>query len=410
MAGNNTDDPAWILMILIFIFILIGWLVWHFFEPQFLHAIKYIRIVETGILSPFDDRASACFSWLLEANVKPEMPTRAALEAAQGCFGAQALQSLPAARAIDFYSLTPDSLGFVGRVIGSYMKWLLFAVCIGGAYVATFVSKRNKFKTRHNLESFIKTQMKMWPVIAPIAHFNPGKTSARILGDTILDKTPLFAEAFAPEEWLSYHRISVVNGVPDRESVRRAFLQQLGPRWNGFQDLPPYMLALATAFALKGVQKRDESDDFLGQISLCWSADKGFRPTPEVMAEIRKLLKDPAVGGKALEIASKHAYRTTALLGMLKWARFMGGVLAAAQFLWLRGVDRELWYSLNNLGRRSFHSEGAGAIAHYMAEEAAHKALPTPRLDTAIVTLNIYMGGDNPVQLPPREEPSKARG
>lgn len=98
------------------------------------------------------------------------------------------------------------------------------------------------------------------------------------------------------------------------------------------------------------------------------------------------------------------------MIGALKWARYMGGVLAAAQFLWVRGVDRELWYALNNLGRRSFHSEGALAIAHYMAEEAAQKALPTPRLDTAIVTLNIYMGGDTPVQVPSREEPAQAKG
>ena len=60
-------------------------------------------------------------------------------------------------------------------------------------------------------------------------------------------------------------------------------------------------------------------------------------------------------------------------------------------------------------GRRSFFAEGAGAIAHFMAEEDAQKALPIPRMDTAIVTLNIYMGGDVPVQVPPHEEPAQRR-
>jgi intracellular multiplication protein IcmP len=80
----------------------------------------------------------------------------------------------------------------------------------------------------------------------------------------------------------------------------------------------------------------------------------------------------------------------------------MGGVLAPAQFLWLRAEDRNLWYPLNNLGRRSFHAEGAGAMAHYLAEQAADKPLPIPRIDTAIVTLNQYLAA-NAVSIPPRE-------
>jgi intracellular multiplication protein IcmP len=86
----------------------------------------------------------------------------------------------------------------------------------------------------------------------------------------------------------------------------------------------------------------------------------------------------------------------------------MGGVLAAAQFLWLRGVDRDLWYSLNNLGRRSFHSEGAGALAHYMAEDIAGKAVPGARLETAIGALNQYLAANQP-KIPPREESGQVK-
>jgi hypothetical protein len=81
----------------------------------------------------------------------------------------------------------------------------------------------------------------------------------------------------------------------------------------------------------------------------------------------------------------------------------MGGVLASAQFLWLRGVDRELWYACNNLGRRTFHSEGAGALAHFMAEDAAGKALPIPRLETALIALNQYLAANQP-QIPPHAD------
>jgi len=409
MAGNNNDDPVWILLILLTVIGGICWGIWVFFEPQFLTGLKYLRMAELGIMSIYDDRAGYCFTWLRYAPVGELMPTDSVRLASHNCFGAGDIQSMPIQEAIKYYNITSESIGLIGQYVGSHLKWIVFIVCAGFAYVAAFVSKRNFFKTRHTLETFIKSQVSIWPVISPIVNFNPTKASARILGHKVPDKTPLFAEAFAPEEWIAYHRIPVVNNVPEREAVRRAFMRQLGPRWNGYQDLPIHYLALFAAFALKGVQKRDESDDFLGKISLCWSADKGFKVSPELKSEIMKILKDPAVGGVALEIAGKHAYRTTALLGVLKWARYMGGVLAAAQCLWVRGVDRELWYAINNLGRRSFHTEGAGAIAHYMAEDAAGKALPTPRLDTAIVTLNIYMGGDTLVQVPPREEPAQAK-
>jgi intracellular multiplication protein IcmP len=213
------------------------------------------------------------------------------------------------------------------------------------------------------------------------------------------------AEPFMPEEWISYNRIPVVNGIPDRDATRRAFQLQLGPRWKGFDNLPPYLQALIAAFALKGAQKRDESDEFLGKISVGWNEKEGFTIDSKLMEEVKKILADPKVGGKALEVAKNFAYRSTAVLGILKWARFMGGVLAPAQFLWLRGTDRNLWYALNNLGRRSFHTEGAGALAHFMAEVSAQKALVIPRVETAIVTLNQYMGRQ-PTKIPPREEPA----
>ncbi len=399
MAGN-TDDPTWILLIFICAILLIGWLIWFFFEPQLLEFMRYLRLAEIVPLMPFDQKARACFHWLWIVPLEKTVPADSTVLAAANCFGVNTLRPLPAAEAMQYYTLTATSVGAVSRHIMDYWRWIVLGVAVYVIYKALFVFKKDAFKTRYNLESFIKVQAKIWPVIQPIVDFNPSKHSARIPGSLIPEKLPLFAEALSPEEWVSAHQIGVEGGVPNKDRTRQAFLAQLGPRWAGYKGLPPYVLGLLAAFALKGVQKREESDEFLGKLSTCWTATGGFRPTAEIMAEIQKILKDPEIGGKALEIAAKHAYRTTALLGVLRWARFMGGVLASAQFLWLRGTDRTLWYALNNLGRRSFHMEGAGAMAHYMAEEAAGKALPIPRLETAIVALNQYFAANQP-ELPP---------
>lgn len=406
--SNNSDDPVWILVIFIGILILMAWGVWELFRTELLEGMRYLRLIELAPLTLFDEQARSCFSWLRQAPIGDGLPSDEVIYASADCFGVTFLRQVPSAEAINYYSLTPTSVGFVTRLVADYLKWLLALLCAWGIYKALFVSQKDGFKTVYTLEGFIKKQAEIWPVIKPIVQFIPSKCSARIPGTIIPEKLPLFAEALSPEEWLSFHQISVKGGIPDREKTRQAFRKQLGPQWKGYEGLPPYMLGALAAFALKGVQKRDESDEFLGKLSLYWSEKGGFKPSSELMSEINKILKDPAIGGKALEVASKHAYQTTAILAVLQWGRFMGGVLASAQFLWLRGTDRNLWYALNNLGRRSFHMEGAGAMAHFMAEELAQKALPIPRLETAIVALNQYIAANQPI-IPPYEG-AKAQG
>lgn len=406
MSGKPDEDPAWTLFLLLALIVIAVWIVWMMFGSQLLGGLRYFRIAEMSIINLFTDEFKPCINWLMLAQTKDAMPTPEAIGWASMCFREEGLKFRPPSEALEYYNMTLTSMGSISKKLSSYTRWPVVLFCGGVAFYALFLTPRNKFKVKHNLESFIKLQAKMWPVISPIVNFNPTKHSARIPGEPVPEKLQSFAEALSPEEWLAFHRIPVLNGIPDREATRRALQLQLGPRWNGIDDLPLHILAIFVAFALKGSQKREESDEMLGKIALCWSEEKGFVLTPELKAEIKKLAADPQIGGQALKPASKHAYRTTAMLGILKWARFMGGVLAPGQFVWLRAVDRDLWYPLNNLGRRSFHSEGAGAMAHFMAEQSAEKPLPIPRVDTAIVTINQYMGRGQ-IEIPPIEPVKK---
>lgn len=405
MSGGpaRTDDASWLLLLISFLVACALWFVWTFFKFQILEVLRWVRMVELAPVALIDHSLIPCVHWLYNARGLDPHPSQDMVSWTNACFGVSYLRQVPPEDLPMYYRLSSVGLAAIERGIMSYLHWVIAAIFFGFAYHLFFVSFRGKFRTRYTLETFIKMQAQMWPVISPIVDFNPTKSSARILGGLVPDKLPLFAEALSPEEWIAWHRIPVTNNIPDREASRRAFIQQLGPRWTGnIESAPIHIQGLFAAFALKGAQKRDESDDFLGQLSLCWSEKGGLRLTSELKSEIRKIIRDPALGGKALEIARPHAYRTTALLAVLRWSRLMGGVLAPAQFLWLRGTDRALWYPLNNLGRRSFHSEGAGAMSHYMAEVNAKKALPLPRVDTAVITLNQYMAtSGRPV--PPRE-------
>ena len=63
------------------------------------------------------------------------------------------------------------------------------------------------------------------------------------------------------------------------------------------------------------------------------------------------------------------------------------GVLASSQFLWLRPLDRPLWYALNQCVGRAAWAEGFAAWAHYQAEEKAGKALSEPHVQPAVASL-----------------------
>ncbi|MDR3424952.1 MAG: hypothetical protein P4M13_07755 [Alphaproteobacteria bacterium] len=410
-AGNQQGEPALLLFVFLGMLAGFGWLLWHLTRGFWLdYPLRWLRYGEIWSINLFSShRYDACLDWLRLARVNDTNPSPAVIGATNACFGANFLGQVPGDQAGLYYQMSGPPFIALGNAAMRIFRWPLAAILASIGCYELFLSPNNKFFTKHTLESLIETQAKMWPIISPIVKFNPSKTG-RILGDPIPDKLPPFAEALSPEEWVSWNRIPVINGIPDRDVTRRAFISQLGPQWKGVDSLPLHMRALLAAFALKGAQKREESDEFLGRLALCWSPDKGFRPEAELIAEIDKILQDPKTGGKIPAAADRHAWRTTAMLGALQWARANGGVLAPAQFLWLRAEDRALWYPLNNLGRRAFHSEGAGAMAHFMAEESAKKPLPIPRVDTAIVTLNTYLHDPDkrPVPIPPREGEVKA--
>jgi len=376
--GVIDDQPIIAFMVLLCAVLFLGWLIWYLYEAQILAVLQYVRLGELYVINLL---SFGSYDALVDL-VKPAW-----------LGGSSGNNQIVFNRRL--FLVTTE-------VIGSFIRWpIALGLFVWGAY-AMFFSQRGKFNHDYNLEGLIKVQAKIWPIIMPIVNFNPGKFSARATGDAVPTKLPVFAEALSPEEWLAYHNIPLSNGLPEREAVRKALIAQLGPRWAGPAALPSYQRALFAAFALKGMQKRVESDNLLGEIALCWTHKDGFKLSAALAKRIDALIADPEIGGKAVEIADKFAYRTTALLAVLRWARMMGGVLAPAAFLWLRGEDRALWYPLNNMGRRSYHSEAAGAMAHFMAEQAAKKPLPIPRIETALITINQYLA-NNQVEIPPRE-------
>ena len=186
----------------------------------------------------------------------------------------------------------------------------------------------------------------------------------------------------------------------DQDAAARVFAKDLGPPWKGPLYLPPYKQVLLAAFCLKAIRKRTESDKMLGDLANCWSAEGGLKVDSNLVREARKVLKNRDKFGKVFSKCNQHAYENTAMLRALLTAREEGGVLAPAQFVWLRGYDRNLWYPLNNLGRQAFHAEALGTMCHYKAEKMAQRPIPRPKMEDAVKQLADYLASPNARPIP----------
>jgi len=103
-----------------------------------------------------------------------------------------------------------------------------------------------------------------------------------------------------------------------------------------------------------------------------------------------------ADGKRRVALAQNVWYRTgfanTYLFKMLDFARERG-IVTTAEFIWLRPIDRTLFYALNNCGRHNPKNatgfvEGAGVVAHAQAEYAHGDALPFPVIEEAVIGLS----------------------
>lgn len=250
-----------------------------------------------------------------------------------------------------------------------------------------------QFRRKLDLNGIIGTQSKIFPVISPFVKFNPSTVPPRPPGAPVPAELPPFAEALGPEEWIAYNQVPVPDGKVDEQAAFVAFSRQLGPRWQGPLKIADHKKILLAAFCLKAARKRKDADEMLGRIANCWDAEKGLQISRDktLLKDSLAVLRNRDLAGKVLAKCNQHGFETTALLKALNTAREEGGVLAPAQFVWLRAHDRTLWYPLNNLGRQSFHMEALGAMAHYKAERLTQRPIPKPKVQNAVKSVSDYM-------------------
>jgi intracellular multiplication protein IcmP len=383
-GGNDNDtlhDSSIGWGLLAIIAALLIWLFWYFFHEEVRDIIRWIRYGYMVVIAPFvSDDYTIMFNGV---PVNFEQGYEATPKYAKS-------------------ELKNEHVSYFGALAMQPLKYP-FAILMGlGAIWCVFKGPKTSYRSHLGLEGLIQRQSQNFAVIAPFVKFNPSTLPYRAPGSPVPAELPPFSEALGPEEWVAYHEITLENDVLDTEKVEKKFVAQLKGRWKGPAKLPDYMQVLLAAFCLKASRKRDEADNMLGRMAHCWTLEDGLKLSKDrkLLGEARKILRNKDLAAGTMEKANQHAFLTTAMLSALDHARNEGGVLAPAQFVWLRAHDRTLWYPLNNLGRQSFNMEALGAMAHYKIEKRTLRPIPAPKVEGAVGMLSEYITSSSARPIP----------
>ncbi len=279
----------------------------------------------------------------------------------------------------DKEKVTFPQVGSLSHAVGLWMRYPVMVILLGLAAWMLYRNKNSRFHHTYTMDSLKKYEVENWPQITPVLSLN--------LLQEDLDKGR-WAMAKLPMDFCKENDLLELGESPDKKKTwsikegpaERCLVLQLGPLWQGPLALPIHVKALLVIFIARAKREHKIAENFIDQIS--HSAIHGKLDFTGVEEQLEKY-KD----SKVLKwIERRHAYVGTLMASLLEIAR-LEGVLASAEFLWLKPVDRRLWYILNSVGRQTAVVEVAGLFAHWLAEKRLKQSLRTPMVVEAVKAL-----------------------
>ena len=266
----------------------------------------------------------------------------------------------------------------IGRCMGEIIADTLRGPIAGLLFLLAFwaygISLNKAHCHRHTLESLLKSLGRFWPACIPLAL--PSRKSQ----EEVFRKDALTAQEWAESKGILSPEASLT-------SLREVLVSDLGDLWRGVEGLEIYEKALLVLFGAGSLWNFEERHKFKCHLAACWTVKDGFKASRFVRKAIQKSFKDAEFLKRLQDISSRHGYKGTVFMALLGEFRGQKGLLPSCDFLWLKGVNRPLWYALNNLGRRTFHVEALALMSHYQEELHLGKKSAFPLLDSAASSL-----------------------
>jgi intracellular multiplication protein IcmP len=329
--------------------ILLASVIFYLFRVQILTFLTWIKYTELKLISYFvvNDHYQGLVAWTNQAN-----PQR----------------------------LSISTLKLLSNEIGATIKYPCIAVCIVFIGVIWYKHPESGFRDIETMNTLSEKIRNAFPAINIVQGLN--------LVNTPIDEGP-WAMGMTPIEFAKHykliHRDSSEKIIYDPFKAKMIFTEQLGTPWNGIEQLKPHEKTLFAIFATFINFKRDEAEAKMEEIarSITPKNLKSGKINFNTQALLRKYGNSKSVDA----ITKRHAYIRTIFMELLTHARASGIVLNSL-YLWLKPIDRQLWYTLNNVGRKAVFSEAAGVHAHWLAEKRLSFPIQQPMVDEAVNALD----------------------
>ncbi len=278
---------------------------------------------------------------------------------------------------------TFHEVSLLGEAVGNYLRFPFVLIIVVLAFIIYYSNSTRSFKRAYDMTALAEAEKANWPQITPVLGLKLNKVA--------LDKGP-WAMSLTPMEFCKrYKLLDEFKAVPKEGSLQKdrnrievtlrrgkankIFSMQVGALWPGLDKLPPHIRALFAAFAARNGGDTKAAADLLAQISASSQKKLNFSGADALCKKYQGL--------KAVQkVMEGHGYTLSVMASMLEIAR-EDGVQASADFLWLKPVDRRLWYMLNTVGRQTPFAEVAGPYAHWIAEKRLGRRLLVPMVEEA---------------------------
>lgn len=366
-GGDNSLDFLWVVVA----FIIGIMLTWHYGKGHITQGICFVRFYEIEAIKYAIFHWARFAVWLSGFGILLPVPDLSLLGIWQNF-------TVTNRSPVQFSILMELSSS-----VGSYLRYpVIFILAVLTSFIY-FSNTAQRFKSFLNMKQLKTLEQENWPQIAPVVKLD--------LLNTDLDKGP-WAMSLSPMKYCKKHNLlreekneygSPVAFLKRGDAYRHLSLQ-LGPRWRGPEFLPKHQRALYAVFASRINGDKPSADALLIQLSI--SAARGrmnFKGVGKLVAKHKR-------ANSVLKITSVHAYTTTALASLLSASR-EAGVLATAEFIWLKPIDRRMWYMLNSVGRPTAVSEISGAFSHWVAEKKLGLPLVTPMVEQAVTGFELAL-------------------
>lgn len=339
-------------------------LTWFFVRQVIVTPIFWMRVHEIDLINAFSDVWIGLTSWL-----HLPLPHISILDHVREYMITEPASKVPFK---DFAE--------INDYVGDWMRYPIAAIMLGAAAVVYFQHTSTKFRQVYTMNSLKKLEQQNWPQITPVLSLDLIKED--------LEKGP-WAMATTPIDFAKNNHLVTVLTLEGKEkyavnkgAAERLFAMQLGPLWKGLHRQAIHVKALFVIFMACAKKDRATANKFLAQIAA--SAAHGQLDFSGVEAQLKQYH-----GSKLLQwLEQHHAYTRTLLATLLEMAR-TDGVLATAEFLWLKPLDRKLWYTLNSVGRQTAVVEASGIFAHWLSEKKLGRGMKVPLVKEAVVGLEL---------------------